>query len=287
LLEELDSTTTASQAQDIIPIPGDMVPIPGDMVPVPGDMVPVPGDMVPVPGDMVPVPGDMVPVPGEAIADQAKSGRSGLYLLREVVETILLTLVIFIVINALTGRFRIEGPSMKPTLHEGQYLIISKLVYKLHPPQRGDIIVFHHPQDPARDLIKRIIGLPGEEVEIRDSRVYVNGVRLEEPYVTNWGGRSSHQELGPDEYFVLGDNRPNSDDSRSWGGLAREMIVGKAWMAYWPPGDWGLVSHYSYAKDAAAPGRVRASDDQSRRSEPASARQEEIMPRTRSILASK
>lgn len=204
---------------------------------------------------------DMAPVQGDASADQAAPGRGALQLLREVVETILLTLVIFIVINALTGRFRIEGPSMKPTLHEGEYLIISKIIYKLHPPQRGDIIVFHHPQDQTRDLIKRIIGLPGEEVEILDGQVYINGGLLQEPYVTSWGGRPSRQQLGPDEYFVLGDNRPNSDDSRSWGGLAREMIVGKAWLAYWPPEDWGLVPHYSHAQDASAPGQARTSDD--------------------------
>ena len=233
MLEELDSTTTASQAQDKIPVQGGAVPVQGGAVPVQGGIV----------------------------SDQAEPGRSALRLLREVVETILLTLVIFIVINALTGRFRIEGPSMKPTLHEGQYLIISKIVYKLHPPQRGDIIVFHHPRDPARDLIKRIIGLPGEEVEIRNSRVYVNGVLLEEPYVTNWGGRPSRHELGTDEYFVLGDNRPNSDDSRSWGGLARDMIVGKAWLAYWPPNDWGLVPHHGHAQDASASGQVGVSDD--------------------------
>jgi signal peptidase I len=211
--------------------------------------------------DIVPVQEGVDSVPEGAIADQAKPGRSALQLLREVAETILLTLVIFIVINALTGRFRIEGPSMKPTLHEGEYLIISKIVYKLHAPQRGDIIVFHHPQDPTRDLIKRIVGLPGEEVEILNGQVHINGEALEEPYVTNWGGRTSRQQLGPDEYFVLGDNRPNSDDSRSWGGLAREMIVGKAWLAYWPPEDWGLVPHYSHTQDASAPGQARTSDD--------------------------
>jgi signal peptidase I len=232
-LEELDSTTTASQVQD----------------------------MAPVQEGADSVQGDVIPAQGEASADQATPGRGALHLLREIIETVLLTLVIFIVINALTGRFRIEGPSMKPTLHEGEYLIISKIVYKLHPPQRGDIIVFHHPQDPTRDLIKRIVGLPGEEVEIFDGQVHINGEALEEPYVTSWGGRPSRQKLGQGEYFVLGDNRPNSDDSRSWGGLERDNIVGKAWLAYWPPEDWGLVPHHSHAQGASDPGQAITSDD--------------------------
>ncbi len=178
---------------------------------------------------------------------RARGRRSGLRLLREVVETVLLTLAIFLVINTLTGRFRVEGPSMEPTLHEGQYLIINKIVYRLHPPRRGDIIVFHHPSDPRRDLIKRVIGLPGETVELRQGQVYIDSILLQEPYVTRSGHRSVRQELGSGDFFVLGDNRPNSDDSRTWGVLKRDQIVGKAWVSYWPPGDWGMVSHYSFS----------------------------------------
>lgn len=229
-MEELDSRTTVPQAQ----------------------------------APLFPVPGEETMAQPDAAGAEAETGQtqSGLRLLREVIETILLTLVIFVVINALTGRFRIEGPSMKPTLHEGQYLIISKVVYRLHPPRRGDIIVFHHPRDSTRDLIKRVVGLPGEEVEVRNNQVLINGAPLEEPYVAHWGGRSAHHTLGPDEYFVLGDNRPNSDDSRSWGGLERDMIVGKAWVAYWPPSDWGGISHYSYPNDVPAQGqRTGASND--------------------------
>jgi signal peptidase I len=177
-------------------------------------------------------------------------------LLRELLETILLTVVIFAVINFATGRFRIEGPSMRPNLEEGQYLIVNKLVYRLHPPQRGDIIVFNHPRNTDRDLVKRVIGLPGESVQIRDGQVYINETLLAEPYITyraTTRGPIQYQ-LGPDEYFVLGDNRPNSDDSRHWGALKRDQIVGKAWISYWPPNSWGGVAHYSFPKDSVGVG---------------------------------
>lgn len=200
---------------------------------------------------------------GEALAEpdittadaETRAGRSGLRLLREIAETVLLTVVIFVVINFATGRFRIEGPSMNPNLSEGQYLIINKLVYKLHEPARGDIIVFHHPRNSGRDLIKRIIGLPGETVEIRQGQVYIDGTALMEPYVLHPGRYSVRYELGLDQFFVLGDNRPNSDDSHNWGVLEKGKIVGKAWISYWPPGHWGGVPHYGYPNDSAVRGQ--------------------------------
>jgi signal peptidase I len=184
----------------------------------------------------------------------ARSRRGWWHLLREVAETVVLTAAIFLVVNAITGRFRIEGPSMHPNLHEGQYVIISKIEYRLHPPRRGDIIVFHHPRNVNRDLIKRVIGLPGETIEIREGVIYVDGVVLEEPYVSQRGRYSGRYELGMDEFFVLGDNRPNSDDSHNWGALDRDHIVGKAWISYWPPQDWGGVPHYGYADSPASLG---------------------------------
>lgn len=197
---------------------------------------------------------------------EAGRRRGGLRLLREVVETIVLTVVIFVAINTVTGRFRIEGPSMKPNLHAGQYLIISKLEYKLHPPRRGDIVVFHHPRDASRDLIKRIIGLPGETVEIRQGEVYIDDVFLEEPFILHKSRDSGRYELGPGEFFVLGDNRPNSDDSHNWGVLHRDEIVGKAWVSYWPPSDWGGVPHFGFTDDLATegPGTEEHSDSRAR-----------------------
>jgi signal peptidase I len=170
-------------------------------------------------------------------------GRS---LLREILETVLLTVIIFLVLNATTGRFQVRGFSMEPTLHDGQYMIISKLIYWIHSPERGDVIVFHPPNNPDDDYIKRIVGLPGEQVEIRHGTIAVDGVSLEEPYIANPGFYSGVWDLGDEEYFVLGDNRRNSSDSHTWGVFPQENIVGKAWLCYWPPEEWSMVTHYTF-----------------------------------------
>jgi len=184
-------------------------------------------------------------VDNQDIKGQQQKGKS---ILREIVETVLLTLLIFLAVRTLIQNFRIEGTSMEPNLHDGQYLIINKLLYYLHPPERGDVVVFHYPKNPRRDFIKRVIGLPGEKVEVRGERIFINGEELEEPYTLHtsnytWGP----QRLGEDEYFVLGDNRNSSSDSHNWGSLSRDAIIGKAWISYWPPNYLGLVPHYSYA----------------------------------------
>jgi len=179
-----------------------------------------------------------------ASLSRAFGGRS---MVRETLETVLLAIAIFLVLNTATGRFQVRGSSMLPTLHNGQYLVISKVTYWLHPPERGDIIVFHPPVDPAEDYIKRIVGLPGEQIQIQGGQVWVNGSLLDEPYIKNQGTYSGSWVLGEGEYFVLGDNRSNSSDSHTWGVLPRENIVGKAWISYWPPEDWGLVPHHSFA----------------------------------------
>jgi len=175
---------------------------------------------------------------------QGASVRSGAKsLLREVVETILLTAVIFYAVNFTTGRFRIDGDSMEPTMHDGQYVIISKLSYRLNEPERGDVIVFRFPRSPERDFIKRIIGLPGDTIEIRDQMVMVNGVPLHEDYISSAPSYENTWQVEPGQYFVLGDNRNNSSDSHTWGLLPAENIIGKAWVTYWPPQDWGLAPH--------------------------------------------
>lgn len=166
--------------------------------------------------------------------------------LREAVESLVLALLIYLVINALTGRFYVRGSSMEPTLHNGQYLVVSKISYRFSEPRRGDIVVFVSPTRPGEDYIKRIIGLPGERVEIRDGAVWINGYRLDEPYLDLGIPYSGSWSLGPDEYFVLGDNRANSSDSHAWGPLPRKNIIGKAWLCYWPPQYWGLVAHHSF-----------------------------------------
>ncbi len=175
---------------------------------------------------------------------RAFGGRSPL---RDIVETLVLTLIVFFVVNTLTGRFQVRGTSMETSLHTGQYVIVSKLSYRLGDPHRGDIVVFRPPNGSHDDYIKRIIGLPGEMVEIRDGAVWIDGYRLEEPYISSRMSGSGAWDLDQGEYFVMGDNRANSSDSRSWGPLPAENLVGKAWFCYWPPQYWGPVSHYAFA----------------------------------------
>lgn len=167
--------------------------------------------------------------------------------IREIVETLLLTLFIFWIVNTATGRYRVQGHSMLPTLHEGEYLIINKLSYYLDEPRRGDIIVLHFPRDRSREYIKRVIGVPGDRIEIDDSTVRVNGVPLTEPYVNGTPVYRHESWTVPEgQYFVMGDNRNNSSDSRSWSFLPRRDIVGRAWLIYWGIEDWGLVPHFGH-----------------------------------------
>jgi signal peptidase I len=165
---------------------------------------------------------------------------------RELIETALLTLFIFWLVNSATGRFRIEGFSMLPTLEEGEYIIINKLSYYLEAPERGDIIVLHFPNDRSRDFIKRIIGLPGDQIEVANGVVTVNGSELNEPYINASPSYTGSWTVPEEHYFVLGDNRNNSSDSHNWSYLPKEDIVGKAWVIYWEPDKWGLVPHYGH-----------------------------------------
>jgi signal peptidase I len=169
-------------------------------------------------------------------------------ILREFVETVLFTLLIYFLIRTfLFENYRVVGRSMDPTLDDGQYLVVCKFLYRLQEPQRGDVIVFRDPRGGDRKLIKRIIGMPGESVEIKNGQVFVNGQSLDEPYI---GDRPSYSrppsQVPEGEYFVLGDNRNNSSDSHNWGPLPRGAVVGKSCVSYWPPEVWGLVPHASY-----------------------------------------
>jgi signal peptidase I len=168
--------------------------------------------------------------------------------LRELVETVLFTLLIYALVRTfLFENYRVVGRSMDPTLEDNQFLVVSKLGYRLHDPQRGDIIVFRDPHDGTRKLIKRLIGLPGDTLEIRQGQVVINGQVLDELYVHYPGRYSIAPTLIPDnEYYMLGDNRNNSSDSHNWGTLSRQEIVGKAWLTYWPPSLWGVLPHETY-----------------------------------------
>lgn len=164
-------------------------------------------------------------------------------------------MVLFVAVRSTLQNTRVDGHSMEPTLHNGQYVMVNKLALRLGSPQRGDIVVFRSPQDERRALIKRVVGLPGEEVMIRSGVVYINGVALAEPYVApnppsgDWGP----QVLGPGEYMLLGDNRDNSNDSRNFGPVSASEFIGKAWFSLWPP-TYGLaLPHESSQATGAEP----------------------------------
>lgn len=178
--------------------------------------------------------------------EQPKSrGRSAF---RDLIETILFTLLIYFLVRFfLFENYRVVGHSMDPTLHDEQFLVVNKLSYRISEPARGDIVVFEDPHDPARKLIKRVIGLPGEVVEVQHGAVYINGQKLHEPYVNDPGFYSAAASALPTgQYYVLGDNRNNSSDSHTWGTLSGDAIVGKAWLSYRPPELWGIVPHEAY-----------------------------------------
>ncbi|MEP6986853.1 MAG: signal peptidase I [Chloroflexota bacterium] len=171
---------------------------------------------------------------------------------REILETIILIGAIYALVNLATVRFIVEGPSMQPTFFTGQVLMISRVNYLFGTPQRGQIIVFNAPGQPPDEppYIKRVIGLPGETVEIRDTKVYIDGKELNEPYINEpcEAGRCPNHtwQLGADEYFFMGDNRNHSSDSRSFGIVKRERVIGEALVRYWPPQNWGIVGTSRY-----------------------------------------
>jgi signal peptidase I len=177
-------------------------------------------------------------------------------LIRETLQVILLALVIFFAIHFMIQNFRIDGTSMEPNVHNGEYVIVNKTAYWFgHNPQRGDVVVFQAPDQPQNDRVKRVIGLPGETVEvISDGTVYVNGQQLEEPYLpSHHSGTSGTWTVPEDEYFVMGDNRSVSYDSREGGPVPRSNIIGKAWLIIWPLHDWGWAPNRSIVMAAATP----------------------------------
>lgn len=197
---------------------------------------------------------------------------------RELLETAIFILLIFFIVRGIVQNFKIEGSSMEPNLHTGEYILVNKLVYfhfdlnaplrlmpgreniprkiiyPFHLPRRGDIIVFEYPNDPSKDYIKRVIGLPGDIVEIRTGEVFVNSKRLDEPFlqgITTYCNPSAACNRGPvavkeGTLFVMGDNRTNSSDSREWGELALDRVIGQAWMLYYPFQDMGVIQHHTY-----------------------------------------
>jgi len=186
--------------------------------------------------------------------------------IRELFETVILALLIFLGLQFSMGNYKVEGSSMVPTLEEGEYVIVNKLVYlrfdpreivgllpfvdspekslyPFHAPNRGDVIIFEFPPDPDRDFVKRVIGLPGDTVELQRGQVLVNGIALSEPYITRTSSDSMREiHVPPDNYFVLGDNRGASHDSRNWGPVPAGNIIGRAWVSFWPLNSWHTLS---------------------------------------------
>jgi signal peptidase I len=163
--------------------------------------------------------------------------------LSEVVETIVPAVLIAILINIfLAQATRVYGQSMEPNLHTDQRLVVEKLSYNFHEPRRGDIVILQVPQADSGLLIKRVIGLPGEKVEIKEARVYINDQPLEEPYLSIQSQRDMRAIVVPPEHiFVLGDNRGFSNDSRAFGPVPLDNVIGRAWFSYWPLDQVGLI----------------------------------------------
>ncbi|NIM96264.1 MAG: signal peptidase I [Anaerolineales bacterium] len=153
-------------------------------------------------------------------------------------------------VNLVTARIRVDGASMEPSLHNGEFVVINRLAYRWQNPARGEIIVFRFPLDPERRFIKRIVGLPGDTIQIDGGLVYVNGELLDEPYISASPRYQGEWTVEQGHVFVLGDNRNNSSDSQNWGSLHIEEIIGKAVAIYWPLDDLGIIPHYSLVSAA-------------------------------------
>ena len=170
---------------------------------------------------------------------------------KEWAHSILVALVLTLILRTFVVQaFKIPSGSMRPTLMEGDKLFVNKFIYRFHVPQRGDIIVFRYPVDPKKDFIKRLVGFPGETVEIRNGKIVVEGKTLEDPasfgkfYYYNhdpYGGPGAKVKVPDNSYFVLGDNSANSTDSRFWGFVPKKNVLGKAIFRWWPPGRMGRV----------------------------------------------
>lgn len=177
-----------------------------------------------------------------------KKRRTGYFrFLIDLIETILLAVVLFFGINAISARIRVDGHSMEPTFGSGEFVIVYRLAYRFNEPRQGDIVVFHLPRNPSQDYIKRVIGIPGDEIVMREGHLFVNGEEVREPYIMEAARYEGSWVVKEDELFVLGDNRNNSSDSHSWGPVPTNFIIGKAVFVYWPPTEWGVISRPNVA----------------------------------------
>jgi signal peptidase I len=226
-------------------------------------------DWSPVPSPDPTSPDSESPLPAKA--EKRKSSSA----VREIAETLLLALVIFFAVRAVVLNFRVEGASMLPNLIDREMLLVNRniyfhfdlngaldrlpfieregerIIYPIHPPERGDIIVFNPPTITSQPYIKRVIGLAGDTITLENGGVFVNGEKLIEPYILGDITECPRVRCDPvtvlaGTVYVLGDNRTNSTDSRAFGPVPIDNIIGKAWITYWPIDEFGLVPHYEY-----------------------------------------
>lgn len=171
-----------------------------------------------------------------------KRGESAQSFWRDMLETVLLAVALFLVLNTITSRVRVYNISMEPTLNQGYLLVVNKLAYKIGEPKHGDIIVFHYEGNKDQDYIKRVIGLPGDTVKVSNGTVEVNGTQLLEPYLSAPPAYEGMWTVPEGSLFVLGDNRNSSSDSHDWGFVNQDWVVGKAILVYWPLDQIRLLS---------------------------------------------
>jgi signal peptidase I len=197
---------------------------------------------------------------------EPQSSKKQSRLIREIIETVVLTALMFVVINLAVQNYDVDGPSMEPSLHNQERIMVDKVSYHFRSPSRGDVIVFIAPPDPSLNYVKRIIALPGDRLTIQGTKVQVNGVTLSETYVApedqgNPYAPIVNQPVPAGDYFVMGDDRKNSSDSRDWGFVPRQNIVGRAALVYWPLGQSNsgflpdVSSVFAHVQTAAAPAR--------------------------------
>jgi signal peptidase I len=199
-------------------------------------------------------PQDPIPGPDEIASEpDEKDGPSILRFFIDILETLVLSVLLFLGINAISARIRVDGSSMEPTLQSGEFVVVNRLAYKIGEPEISDVVVFHFPGEPGLEYIKRVVGLPGDSVRVTNGVVYVNDEALNEPYIAAKPRYSGSWNVPEDHLFVLGDNRNNSSDSHNWGSVPMTNVIGEAFFIYWPPGNWGRVSPDGLANAAETP----------------------------------